>query len=75
MYVVGVRQLTKVGTNKPQAWVVTAQTWQGFYNNFQGPVTVWDKAAFNPSRDYLFPIKSEEAMISGIVQTRMVDEF
>ena len=54
--------------DKPQAWVVTAQTWQGFYNNFQGPVTVWDKAAFNPSRDYLFPIKSEEAMISGIVQ-------
>lgn len=54
--------------DKPQAWVVTAQTWQGFYNNYQGPVTVWDKAAFNPSRDYLFPIKSEEAMISGIVQ-------
>lgn len=54
--------------NKPQAWVVTAQTWQGFYNNYQGPVTVWDKAAFNPTRDYLFPIKSEEAMISGIVQ-------
>ena len=54
--------------DKPQAWVVTAQTWQGFYNNYQGPVTVWDKAAFNPTRDYLFPIKSEEAMISGIVQ-------
>lgn len=54
--------------DKPQAWVVTAKTWQGFYNNYQGPVTVWDKAAFNPTRDYLFPIKSEEAVISGVVQ-------
>lgn len=54
--------------DKPMGWVVTADNWQGFFNNGQGPVIVWDKAYFNPARDYLFPIKSEECMISGIVQ-------
>ena len=54
--------------DKPLAWVVLGETWQEFFNNGQGPVVVWDDAYFNPARDYLFPIKSEEAMISGIVQ-------
>lgn len=54
--------------DKPMAWVVLGETWQEFFNNGQGPVVVWDDAYFNPARDYLFPIKSEEAMVSGIVQ-------
>ncbi len=53
---------------KPMGWNVTGKSWQEFFNNYQGPVVVWDQAQFNPARDYLFPIKSEEVMISGIVQ-------
>ena len=60
--------LSEGWNDKPQGWVVTGKNWQDFYNNGQGPVVVWDKAQFNPARDYLFPIKSEEVMISGIVQ-------
>ena len=54
--------------DKPMGWVVTADNWEDFFNRGKGPVVVWNKAQFLPSRDYLFPIKSEEAMISGIVQ-------
>ena len=53
---------------KPMGWNVAGKTWQEFYNNYQGPVVVWDKALFNPARGYLFPIKSEEVMISGLEQ-------
>ncbi len=53
---------------KPIGWKVTGKTWTEFYNNFQGPVEVWNKAAFNPNRDYLWPIRSEEVNISGITQ-------
>ena len=60
--------ITEGWNDKPQGWQVTGETWQEFSNNWQGPVIVWNKAVFNPSRDYLFPIKSEEVMISGIVQ-------
>ena len=60
--------LSEGWNDKPQGWLVTGKTWQDFFNNGQGPVVVWDKAQFNPARDYLFPIKSEEVMISGIVQ-------
>lgn len=54
--------------DKPMGWNVLGKSWQAFYNNGQGPMVVWDQAQFVPARDYLFPIKSEEVMISGIVQ-------
>lgn len=54
--------------DKPMAWDCARRDMQEFFNNGQGPVVVWDDAYFNPARDYLFPIKSEEAMVSGIVQ-------
>lgn len=54
--------------DKPLGWKVIGKTWQEFYNNYQGPVVVWDKALFNPARDYFWPIRSEEVIISGIVQ-------
>lgn len=54
--------------DKPMGWNVLGKNWQAFYNNGQGPMVVWDQAQFVPARDYLFPIKSEEVMISGIVQ-------
>lgn len=49
-------------------WNVVASTPEGFYNNWQGPIVVWDKRKFSSPRDYLFPIRSEEVMISGIKQ-------
>lgn len=49
-------------------WNIAADNVDGFYNNWQGPVTVWAKRKFTFPRDYLWPIKSEEVMISGVVQ-------
>lgn len=60
--------LTEGLNEKPLGWKVTGKTWKEFYNNYQGPVVVWNKASFNPSRDYFWPIRSEEVLISGIVQ-------
>lgn len=60
--------LTEGLNEKPLGWKVVGKTWKEFYNNYQGPVVVWDKAAFNPARDYFWPIRSEEVIISGIVQ-------
>ena len=60
--------ITEGWNDKPMGWNVLGKNWQAFYNNGQGPMVVWDQAQFIPARDYLFPIKSEEVMISGIVQ-------
>ena len=55
--------------NEPQkGWNVLGETAREFYNNYEGPVVVWDKRAFLAPRDYLFPLKSEEALITGCVQ-------
>lgn len=51
-----------------QGWNVVADNADGFYNNWQGPVVVWSKRKFSNPRDYLFPIKSEEVMLSGVKQ-------
>jgi hypothetical protein len=53
---------------RPTGWVVTGTSWQSFFNFGQGPVEVWNKAYFNENRDYFWPIKAEEATISGVVQ-------
>mgnify|MGYP002576919479 FL=1 len=60
--------LTEGLNEKPLGWKVVGKTWREFYNNYQGPVVVWNKASFDPSRDYFWPIRSEEVNISGIVQ-------
>ncbi len=49
-------------------WNVVGETAQSFYNNFQGPVVVWAKRKFVSPRDYLFPLRNEEVMISSYVQ-------
>lgn len=55
--------------NSPQyGWNILGQTAQQFYNNYEGPVVVWDKRKFVAPRDYLFPIGSEEVLISSCVQ-------
>ena len=54
--------------DKLLGWNVLGDNAQSFYNNFEGPVVVWDKVKFVAPRDYLFPIKAEEVLISGYVQ-------
>ncbi len=54
--------------NKLYGWNITGKTARQFYNNFDGPVIVWAKRQFITPRDYLFPIRSEEILISGCVQ-------
>lgn len=49
-------------------WLVTGKNPRQFYNNFEGPVPVWSKRQFISPRDYLFPIRSEEILISGCEQ-------
>lgn len=55
--------------NQPQyGWNILSNSAQGFYNNYEGPVVVWSKRKFKAPRDYFFPIRSEEVLISGCVQ-------
>lgn len=51
-----------------KGWNVVGSTDEAFYNNWQGPVTVWSKRKFVAPRDYFSPIRSEERMNSGVVQ-------
>lgn len=55
--------------NKPHTgWNVMGTDARSFYNNFDQPIVVSKKAKFISPRDYFWPIKSEEIMISNIVQ-------
>ena len=49
-------------------WNILGDDAQGFYNNYDGPIVVWNKRKFLVPRDYLFPLRSEEVIISGCVQ-------
>ena len=49
-------------------WNVVGTNAAEFYNNYNGPVVVWSQRKFTTPRDYLFPIESEEIMMSGVVQ-------
>lgn len=49
-------------------WNILGKNAREFYNNFEGPVEVWKKRKFLAPRDYFFPLKSEEIIISGCVQ-------
>lgn len=55
--------------NSPQTgWNILASDEDGFYNNFEGPIIVWEKQRFEAPRDYFTPIRSEEILISGLKQ-------
>lgn len=55
--------------NKAQyGWNILATDDRRFYNNYEGPVIVWSKRKFTAPRDYFFPIRSEEVLVSGCVQ-------
>lgn len=49
-------------------WNILGDDAEAFYNNYNGPVVVWTQRKFTTPRDYLFPLESEEVMISGCVQ-------
>ena len=49
-------------------WNILGDTEERFFNNYTKPIVVWKKRSFTAPRDYLFPIGSEEVMISGCVQ-------
>lgn len=49
-------------------WNILGEDAQAFYNNYDGPIVVWNKRKFLVPRDYLFPLRSEEVIISGCVQ-------
>ncbi len=55
--------------NEPlYGWNILGDSDDRFYNNYTKPGVVWKKRSFTAPRDYLFPIDSEEVMISGCVQ-------
>ena len=55
--------------NEPQmGWNIVADSEEGFYNNYKGPVPAWSLRGFITPRDYFFPISSQEVMVSGVVQ-------
>lgn len=55
--------------NEPQmGWNIVADSEAAFYNDYKGPVPVWSLRGFIAPRDYLFPINSQEVMVSGFVQ-------
>ncbi len=58
----------EVLNEKQYGWNILGEDAQSFYNNFNGPVEVWSRGKFTALRDYLFPIKAEEVLISGVVQ-------
>lgn len=53
---------------KQYGWNILGEDARSFYNNFNGPVVVWSRGKFTVPRDYLFPIKAEEVLISGVIQ-------
>lgn len=53
---------------KHYGWYILGDNARTFYNNFEGPIVVWDKCKFKAPRDYFFPLRSEEVIISSAVQ-------
>lgn len=54
--------------SKQYGWNIVGNTAEQFYNNYEGPIVVWEKRKFVSPRDYLFPLRSEEVMVTGCVQ-------
>lgn len=53
---------------KQYGWNILGETARAFYNNYEGPVVVWSNSKFTSPRDYLFPLRSEEVLVSSCVQ-------
>lgn len=53
---------------KQYGWNVLGENAATFYNNFEGPIPVGTEKVFTGPRDYLFPLRAEEVLVSGCVQ-------
>ncbi|MGL5683091.1 MAG: RagB/SusD family nutrient uptake outer membrane protein [Marinifilaceae bacterium] len=53
---------------KQYGWNILGENARTFYNNFEGPIMLNDKPKFMAPRDYFFPIRSEEILLTGCVQ-------
>jgi hypothetical protein len=51
-----------------KGWFVFGEDSQSFYNNYNGPLVVWSKNKFLAPRDYFWPLKDEEVLISTVKQ-------
>jgi hypothetical protein len=49
-------------------WNIIGESATSFYNNWHGPIVVWNKRKFISPRDYFHPIRTEEVQISGVKQ-------
>lgn len=49
-------------------WNIIGEDATSFYNNWHGPIVVWNKRKFIAPRDYFHPIRTEEIQISGCKQ-------
>lgn len=49
-------------------WNIIGEDATSFYNNWHGPIIVWNKRKFVSPRDYFHPIRTEEVQISGVKQ-------
>ena len=52
----------------PMGWNILGETADEFYNHMKGPQPVETERKFTAPRDYLFPIRAEEILISSVVQ-------
>ncbi len=55
-------------TQPQSGWNILGETAEEFYRNGQGPMIVSTVNTFQTPRDYLFPIKAEEVLNSGLTQ-------
>lgn len=55
--------------NEPiKGWNVFGEESKSFYNNYEGPIVIWNKNKFQTPRDYFWPLKDEEILISNVKQ-------
>lgn len=55
--------------NKPiEGWNIFGENSKEFYNNYNGPIVIWDKNRFEIPRDYFWPIHDKEVLKSNIKQ-------
>lgn len=62
------KEAETVLNKKQTGWNILGENASAFYNRFNGPIVVDAQRKFTAPRDYLFPINSEEVLISSIVQ-------
>lgn len=52
----------------PMGWNIIGENFEAFYNYGNGPIEVETVRKFTAPRDYLFPLRAEDVLISGLQQ-------